>query len=74
MDTISVFSTFIKSEEKDIPLNYKNKILRWISEKDKLYRLKAKVKPLNSLKDWKVTNLKIEHKKKKSLLSHWNKY
>ncbi len=65
MDTISVFSTFLKKEKKDIPLNSHNKILKWISKKDKFYRLKTKIKPLNSLKDWKVTNEKIIHKKNK---------
>ena len=64
MDTISVFSTFLKKEKKDTPLNSQSKILKWISKKDKFYRLRAKVKPLNSLKDWRVTNVKIEHKRK----------
>ena len=63
MDTISVFSTFLKKEKKDIPLNSHTKILKWISKKDRFYRLKTKIKPLNSLKDWKVTNEKIIHKK-----------
>ena len=65
MDTISVFSTFLKKEKKDIPLNSHTKILKWISKKDRFYRLKTKIKPLNSLKDWKVTNEKIIHKKNK---------
>ena len=64
MDTISVFSTFLKKEKKDNPLNSQNKIYKWISKKDKFYRLKTKIKPINSLQDWKVTNEKIIHKKK----------
>lgn len=64
MDTISVFSTFLKKEKKDNPLNSQNKIYKWISKKDKFYRLKTKIKPLNNLQDWKVTNEKIIHKRK----------
>ena len=64
MDTISVFSTFLKKEKEDNPLNSQNKIYKWISKKDKLYRLKTKIKPINSLQDWKVTNEKIIHKRK----------
>ena len=50
MDTISVFSTFLKGK-KDNPLNSQNKIYKWISKKDKFYRLKTKIKPINSLQD-----------------------
>ena len=64
MDTISVFSTFLEKEKKDNPLNSQNKIYKWISNKDKFYRLKTKIKPLYSLQDWKVTNKKIIHKRK----------
>ena len=64
MDTISVFSTFLKKEKNDNPLNSQNKIYKWISKKDKFYRLKTKIKPINSLQDWKVTNEKIIHKRK----------
>ena len=64
MDTISVFSTFLKKEKKDYPLNSQNKIYKWISKKDKFYRLKTKIKPLYNLQDWKVTNEKIIHKRK----------
>ena len=63
MDTISVFSTFLEKEKKDNPLNSQNKIHKWISNKDKFYRLKTKIKPLYSLQDWKVTNEKIIHKR-----------
>tara|TARA_Y100001958_G_C21184631_1_gene513913 strand:- start:42 stop:1310 length:1269 start_codon:yes stop_codon:yes gene_type:complete len=65
MDTISVFSTFLKKEKKDTPLNSQNKILKWISKKDKFYKLKINIKSLNDLEDWKVTNKKIVHKRKK---------
>ena len=64
MDTISVFSTFLEKEKKDNPLNSQNKIYKWISKKDKFYRLKTKIKPLYNLQDWKVTNEKIIHKRK----------
>ena len=63
MDTISVFSTFLEKEKKDNPINSQNKIHKWISNKDKFYRLKTKIKPLYSLQDWKVTNEKIIHKR-----------
>ena len=62
MDTISVFSNFLSQEKKDIPINSQNNILKWISEKDKYYKLKTKIKPLNNLKDWSVVNKNITHK------------
>ena len=64
MDTISVFSNFLKQEKKDEPINSKNDILKWILEKDKYYKLKAKIKPLYNLRDWSVVNENITHKKK----------
>ncbi len=64
MDTISVFSTFIHKEKLDIPLYSMNKILKWLSKKDKIFYLSVKIKPLNKLRDWKVGNDKIEHKNK----------
>ena len=64
MDTISVFSTFILKDKLDIPLYSMDKILKWISAKDKLFNLSVKIKPLNKLRDWKVGDDKIVHKKK----------
>ena len=63
MDTISVFSTFIAKNKLDTPLNSMSKIFKWILNKDNLYNLSIKIKPLKKLKDWKVGDDKITHKK-----------
>ena len=64
MDTLSVFSSFIKKKNKDFPLNNSNLISKWISRNDKKYYLKSKLKSLSKLKDWNVDKNKISHKKK----------
>ena len=65
MDTLSVFSSHINKEKKDIALNTNKKIRLWISRCDKKYYLKRKIVPLIKLKDWIYNDKKIVHKNKK---------
>ena len=65
MDTLSVFSSHINKEKKDIALNTNKKIRFWISRYDKKYYLKRKIVPLIKLKDWIYNDKKIVHKNKK---------
>ena len=62
MDTLSVFSSFIKRKKKDLPLNSKEKIIKWESLLDKKYFLKNKIINLSSIKNWNLTKKKIFHK------------
>ncbi len=62
MDTLSVFSCFIKKRNIDQPINNSQDIKRWISNNDKKYYLTTKIKAISDLKDWKITNKKIFHK------------
>ncbi len=62
MDTISVFSSFISTENIDTPLNTISSINKWFKHKDKLYKMKIKIKSLTKLRDWDVKNEKIVHK------------
>ena len=65
MDTLSVFSSFIKKNIKDIPLNKSNLVSKWIKKNDKKYYLKSILKNLSELKDWNVNKKEISHKKKR---------
>ena len=65
MDTLSVFSSHIKKEERDIPLNSTKKLKSWILKYDKKYHMKINFIPLVNLKDWIYDNKSIFHKKKK---------
>ena len=65
MDTISVFSSFIKKSTIDKPLNSTKKIKGIIFKNDKKFFMKKKIIPLVSLKDWKLSFNEITHKYKK---------
>ena len=65
MDTLSVFSSHINKEKKDIALNTNKKLRLWISRYDQKYYLKRKIVPLIKLKDWIYNDKKIVHKNKK---------
>ena len=65
MDTISVFSSFIKKNKKDHPIQKTYEINKWIKARDKKYNLKIKIKPLINLKHWKVRPSSIVHENKK---------
>lgn len=65
MDTLSVFSSFIKKNKVDIPLNSKKSILKSKSFFNKKYFLKSSKINLSSLKRWNISSRKIVHKTKK---------
>ena len=65
MDTVSVFSSFIKKNSIDLPIQKMQKINSWIRQNDKIHKLKVKVKPLSNLSNWKVGSEKIIHKNNK---------
>ena len=65
MDTVSVFSSFIKKNTIDLPLKKMNEINNWIKQNDKIFKLKIKVKPLANLINWKVKTDSITHKNNK---------
>ena len=62
MDTLSVFSSFIKKKKIDFPLNNKKKMVNWRNSLNKKYFLKNKIISLSSIKNWNLTKKKINHK------------
>ena len=62
MDTISVFSSFIKKDKIDKPYNSSKKIKKLINKNDKNFFIKNKIVSLSSLNDWKITKNKVFHK------------
>ena len=64
MDTLSVFSSFIKKKKKDFPLNNKKTIAKWKNSLNKKYSLKNKIIGLNLIKNWNLSGKKIFHKTK----------
>ena len=62
MDTLSVFSSFIKKSKTDFPLNNKKTIIKWKNYLNKKYFLKNKIINLNLIRDWNLTKKKISHK------------
>ena len=63
MDTLSVFSSFIKKKKFDFPLNNEKKLYKWKNSLIKKYYLKNKIINLESIRDWSLTKKKIFHKK-----------
>ena len=61
MDTLSVFSSFVKKRKIDIPINNKKKIILWKNSLTKKYFLKNKIINLNLIKNWYLTKKKINH-------------
>tara|TARA_X000000950_G_scaffold168567_1_gene205771 strand:+ start:96 stop:1358 length:1263 start_codon:yes stop_codon:yes gene_type:complete len=61
MDTLSVFSSFIKKKKIDFPLNNKKKMINWRNSLNKKYFLKNKIISLSSIKNWNLTKKKINH-------------
>ncbi len=61
MDTLSVFSSFIKKKKIDYPLNNKKKIINWNNYLKKKYFLKNKIINLSSVKNWNLKKNKIYH-------------
>ncbi len=64
MDTLSVFSSFIKKSKKDVHLNNKAIIDKWKNSLDKKYFLKNKIINLNLIKAWNFSKKKIYHQSK----------
>ena len=64
MDTLSVFSSFIKKKKKDFPLNNKKTIAKWKNSLNKKYSLTNKIIGLNLIKNWNLSEKKIFHKTK----------
>ena len=62
MDTLSVFSSFIKKKRNDDPLYDKRIIDKWKKSLDKKYFLKNQIINLNLIKNWNFTKKKIFHK------------
>ena len=61
MDTLSVFSSFIKKKKIDHPLNSKKDILKWKNFLNNKFFLKNKIISLNLIKEWRLTKKKIYH-------------
>ena len=64
MDTLSVFSSFIKKKKKDFPLNNKKTIDKWKNYLSKKYFLKNTIISLNLIKNWNLSKKKIFHQSK----------
>tara|TARA_Y100000591_G_scaffold297976_1_gene289408 strand:+ start:4018 stop:5283 length:1266 start_codon:yes stop_codon:yes gene_type:complete len=63
MDTLSVFSSFVKKKKNNFSLNSDKKIYKWSNSLDKKYFLRNKIINLNSIKKWNLNKKKIFHKK-----------
>ena len=61
MDTLSVFSSFIKKTKKDFPINDKISIAKWKKFLNKKYFLKNEIINLKLIKNWKISKKKIVH-------------
>ena len=62
MDTLSVFSSFIKKKKIDFPLNNKKKIMKWTNSLNRKYFLNNRIISINLIKNWNLTKKKIFHK------------
>ena len=62
MNTVSVFSSFIKKNNFDKPYNSIKKINKIINILDKKFFIKSKIVSLSSLNNWKLTKDKVSHK------------
>ncbi len=62
MDTLSVFSSFIKKKKVDIPLNNKKTLAKWRNSLVKKYYLDNKIISLGSIKNWNLTKKIISHR------------
>ena len=62
MDTLSVFSCFLKKNKKDKPLNNLNKINIWLKKLNNKFYLRVKKINISKLKYWNTSPMKIKHK------------
>ncbi len=58
MDTLSVFSSFVKKRKIDFPLNKEKEIVLWKKSLNKKYFLKNRITNLNLIKNWNLTKKK----------------
>ena len=65
MDTLSVFSSILKKNKKDDPVNNKNKIDKWLKILDQRFYIKTQIVKLSKLNDWNFKTKNIVHKNKK---------
>ena len=65
MDTLSVFSSFIKKNKVDVPINSEKSILKTKYLFNKKYFLKSSKINLSSLKKWNFSSKNIVHRTKK---------
>ena len=65
MDTISIFSSFIKKVKSNYSINTNKKIYSWLSQLDKNFYLKTKIIDLKKINKWSMNNKKISHNAKK---------
>ena len=63
MDTLSVFSSFIKKKNNDFSKNNFKSIMKWMNINDKKYFLNSKIKDLSNLKDWNISDYRISNLK-----------
>ena len=62
MDTLSVFSSFIKKKKIDFPLNNKKTLMKRKNSLNRKYFLNNRIISLNLIKNWNLTKKKIFHK------------
>ena len=60
MDTLSVFSCFIKKNKIDKPLSNKKVISNWLLNLNKKYYLKTNIIKISALKNW-VKSKKVKY-------------
>jgi oxidase EvaA len=65
MDTLSVFSSFIKKTKVDNPINSANKLNNLIKNNDKKYYVRSQIVNFTKIKSWTFLKEKIIHKKNK---------
>ena len=61
MDTLSVFSSFIKKKKNDHPINNKKLLYKWKNSLIKKYYLQNKIINLGSINNWNLTKNRIYH-------------
>ena len=62
MNTISIFSSFIKKSQYDKPYNSDTMIKFFFNKNDKKFFIKSKIIPLSKIKNWIYTKKNISHK------------
>lgn len=63
MDTLSVFSCFIKKNKIDKPLSNNKVISKWLLNLNKKYYLKTNIIKISALRNWVKSKKKLNHNK-----------